>query len=343
MAGRSNQNAAVDVRRGGSVVGRVLSAVAARLRDWRFISRVLKWGGLAVALMFIVSTGFVLALFVYHGSDPRLANLTSVQNYRPPLVTRLLSAEGHLIGELFTERRTVVGLDRIPETLIQATVAAEDARFFKHKGMDKLGMLRAFIANLRAGRYVQGGSTITQQVVKTMFLSPRRTLKRKVQELILARRLEQSLTKREILAIYLNQVYYGHGRYGVEEASRFYFGKSVQRLNLSEASVLAGLPQNPGNLSPLSNPKAAKKRQRYVLRRMVELGYVTEEKARNVAVAPIRVVPEESVSGRLPGDRGPGQGGTQETVRWKVTESARPDGGDQLQGERPAVGPAGRA
>lgn len=256
----------------------------------RVWGKVLKWGLVLSTLVLLAGAGALVGLFMYHGSDSQLTSLTRVKNYKPFVVTRILSSDGHLIAEVFTQRRTVVSMDKIPEVLIQATIAAEDARFFKHKGMDKLGMIRAFLANLRAGRYVQGGSTITQQLVKTLFLTPRRTLKRKVQELILARRIEQSLSKREILSIYLNQVYYGHGRYGVEEASRFLFGKGVHKLSLSDASILAGLPQNPENLSPIRNPRAAKRRQRYVLRRMAELGFISEEKAKEVEAEPIKVM-----------------------------------------------------
>ncbi len=256
----------------------------------RTVWRILKWGFVAGAGLVLGGIALLLGMFAYYGSDPNLPDVSRLRNWRPYQVTRLLSAEGHLIAEIYKERRTVVGRDKIPKLLIQATVAAEDARFFQHKGLDKFGMLRAFFANLRAGRYVQGGSTLTQQLVKTIFLSPRKTLKRKVQELILARRLEESFTKEEIITFYLNQVYYGHGRYGVQEAARFYFGKDVSKLTLGEAALLAGLVQSPEHLSPLRHPKAAKKRQRYVLRRMVELGFAGAEEARKAAAAPIRVV-----------------------------------------------------
>ncbi len=250
----------------------------------------LKWGLVASAGLVLAGIAVLLGMFAYYGSDRNLPDVSRLRNWQPYQVTRLLSAEGHLIAEIYKERRTVVSRDKIPKLLIQATVAAEDARFFQHKGLDKLGMLRAFFANLKAGHYVQGGSTLTQQLVKTIFLSPRKTLKRKIQELILARRLEKAFSKEEIITFYLNQVYYGHGRFGVQEAARFYFGKDVAGLSLGEAALLAGLVQSPERLSPLRHPRAAKKRQRYVLRRMVELGFVSAEDARKAAASPIRVV-----------------------------------------------------
>ena len=190
------------------------------------------------------------ALFLWYGREGVLP-LTDLRSYRPKQVTHVYSSDGSLIGEIFVERRTVVPFDKIPRVLINAVVAAEDAEFFSHKGLDYIGMLRSFLVNVRHGAYKQGGSTITQQVVKTFFLTPERTLKRKIQEVILARLVEQRLSKEEILYLYLNQIYYGHGRYGVEEASRFYFGKSVSELTTAEAALLAGLPQGPERLSPI--------------------------------------------------------------------------------------------
>ncbi len=257
---------------------------------WPKVGRIAMWSALGLGLALLAGVGVLVSLFAYYGSDPKLPNVSRLKNYHPYQVTRILSADGKLIGEIAKQRRTVVGREQIPDLLIKATVAAEDARFFEHEGLDKMGMLRALFANLRAGRYVQGGSTLTQQLVKTIFLSPKKTLRRKIQELILARRLEQAFSKEEIITFYLNQVYYGHGNYGVGEASRFYFGKEVSRIGLSEAAMLAGLVQGPERLSPLRHPKLAKQRQRYVLRRMTELGFITEKQAEKAAAAPIRVV-----------------------------------------------------
>lgn len=229
-------------------------------------------------------------LFYYYGSDPDLPRIGSAHDYRPKTTTRIFDRKHRLIGEVSAERRTVVPYERIPKLLVQGVVAAEDSEFFKHRGLDYFGMLRAFFANLRAGRFAQGGSTITQQVIKTLFLTPRRTIRRKMQEVILARRLENELRKEEILYLYLNQIYFGHRRYGVQEASRFYFGKDVEKLGLAECAMLAGLPQSPERLSPVKHPRRAKQRQSYVLGRMAANGFISAEVARKVESEPIRIV-----------------------------------------------------
>ncbi len=258
-------------------------------RKWRITALAIKIVGLVTAAGFLLGGGWLLGMFLVYGSDPDLPRIKGVKDYSPLQVTRVFSRDGRLIGEIFEERRTVVGLDKMPRHLINAAIAAEDSRFFEHKGLDKMGMVRAFLANLRAGKYVQGGSTITQQVVKTLFLSPERTMKRKVQELILARRLEQALTKEEILGIYLNQIYYGHGRYGVGEAARYFFNKDVSDLALEEAALLAGLPQSPAGLSPIRHPEAARKRRKYVLGRMAHMGFIEPAEAEKLSAEPIRL------------------------------------------------------
>ncbi|MDY0000521.1 MAG: PBP1A family penicillin-binding protein [Polyangia bacterium] len=256
----------------------------ARRRALRIGLRVSKWIGLFALLGALAGIGFLAALFAVYGADAELPDLRSLQRLKTKQVTRVLAADGHtLIGEIYDERRSLVPLERLPKVLVDAVVAAEDARFFEHEGLNLLGMMRAFFANLRAGRYAQGGSTITQQVVKTFLLSSERTLRRKVQEVILARRLEQTLTKEQILELYLNQIYFGHGRYGVQEASRFYFGKDVEKIGLAEASILAGLPQSPERLSPIKHPRRAKERQRYVLRQMVKTKKISSSEAERVS------------------------------------------------------------
>ncbi len=234
----------------------------------------------------------LVGLFAYYGSDPNLPKISKLDDFHAKQVTRILDRAGTPIGELGLEKRTVIPFAAIPKLLINAVVAAEDADYFNHEGIDYRGMLRAFIENVLRGRTAQGGSTITQQVVKTMLLSPERTMRRKVQEIILARQLSQKLSKEEVLALYLNQIYYGHGRYGCEEAARYFFGKSVRDVNLAEAALLAGLPQSPERLSPRKHPDAAKTRQRYVLGQMVERGYVDRKTADRVAAEPIRLAPE---------------------------------------------------
>jgi penicillin-binding protein 1A len=253
-------------------------------------ARVILWLMVLGLIGALVGTAALAGLFFFHGRDPSLPRMSSVRDYRPKMTTQIFDRHRILVGEISAERRTVVPYGRIPKLLVRAVVASEDADFFKHRGLDYMGMLRAFFANLRAGRFAQGGSTITQQVVKTFFLTPERTIKRKVQEVILARRLESELSKQEILYLYLNQIYLGHGRYGVQEASRFYFGKDVDALVLGELALLAGLPQSPERLSPLKHPERAKRRQLYVLGQMVRAKYVSAADARRVGDRPIRVV-----------------------------------------------------
>jgi penicillin-binding protein 1A len=220
-------------------------------------------------------------------------------------------------------------------------VAAEDATFFEHRGVDYRGMLRAAVEDLLRGRFAQGGSTITQQVIKQLLLTPEKTVRRKVQEIILARRISEHLTKEEVLTIYLNHSYFGHGRYGCEEAARFYFGKSVSDIDAAEAALLAGIVQRPERLSPHKHPEAAKRRQSYVLGQMSRLGFLDHATAEKLVRAPIVVVPEsaakpgfapEAVSEviRLLSERAREKGGgttsgltVRTTIDWRLQDLAR--------------------
>lgn len=217
-----------------------------------------------------------------------LPRLRRPEDYRPLRAVEVLSADGRLVGEIYRERRYPVPLERIPPVVVEAFLAAEDARFFEHSGVDLRGVLRALWKDLLAGRVVQGGSTITQQVARC-FLGRQRTLRRKLRETILARDLERHLTKRQILNIYLNQIYLGEGAYGVEAAARTYFGKHVEDLNLAEAAMLAGLTPAPSRYSPFRHPEEAKARQRYVLRRMVEEGFIRADEAEVALEMPLRL------------------------------------------------------
>ncbi len=258
-------------------------------RGWK---RALRIAATIGTLGLFAAIAAVVGLFSYYGSDPTLPNLSRLDSYRPKQVTRILDRNGAPIGELGSEKRTVVPYDAIPKLLVDAVVSAEDADYFQHGGLNYRGMVRAFLEDLLRGRRAQGGSSITQQVVKNLVLSPERTMRRKVQEIILARQLSEKLSKEEVLALYLNQIYYGHGRYGCEEAARYYFGKSVRDINLAEAALLAGLPQSPERLSPRRHPDAAKTRQRYVLGQMAQHGYIDDATADRVAAAPIRLARE---------------------------------------------------
>ena len=235
----------------------------------------LKWGAIIGLALGAVGAGTLAMLFWIWGNDPLLPTIEKLSDYRPPQTSRVLAGDGKtVIGEIFQERRTVVKFSQMPKVLVQALISAEDADFFRHEGIDYLGMVRALLVDLREGHTVQGASTITQQVVKNLVLTPERALKRKVQEIILARRLEHSLSKNDILTLYANQINFGFARYGVQEASHYYFGKDVSQLNVGEAAVLAGLPQGPEILSPRKpeNRERAKRRQIYVLQQMVANG-----------------------------------------------------------------------
>jgi len=221
------------------------------------------------ALGAVAAVGTAAGVLWWYARGIKELDEEGLRNYRPPQVTRILSRDGEVIGEIYTQRRTLIRYTDIPSHVESAFLAAEDADFYRHEGMDVLGMARALVVNIRAGEVRQGASTITQQVVKIFLLSPEQTLERKVQELVLARRLEQAFAKREILELYLNEIYLGHGRYGIEEAARFYFGKSVRDIDLGQAALLATLPKAPGRDSPIRNPEHAKKRQVWVLQQMV--------------------------------------------------------------------------
>jgi penicillin-binding protein 1A len=215
-----------------------------------------------VFLSSLAGVGLAFTLW-YFGRD--LPSAEALRNYQPAQTTRVVDRQGALIAEIFTERRTVVAMAKIPRVLVLSVLAAEDADFYHHGGMDLPSLVRILLKAVMRGKATQGGSTITQQVVKNLLLTPERTLSRKVRELILARKLEQELSKDEILFLYLNHINFGHGRYGVQEAAHFYFGKDVSRLDLSEASLIAGIPQSPTYLSPRSHPEAARRRQMFVL------------------------------------------------------------------------------
>ena len=205
-----------------------------------------------------------------------LPSLDALQTYQPSLVSRVYSDDRQVVGQFYVERRLLTPLVDVPQTLVQAVISVEDARFFEHPGLDIIGILRAGWTNLRRGGKVEGASTITQQLTRSLFLSPERTYGRKFKELILAYKMELVLSKEQILELYLNQIYFGQGAYGVAAAAQTYFGKSLAQLTLAESAFLAGLPKSPNNYSPYKNPDLAKKRQEHVLTRMQEAGFITD-------------------------------------------------------------------
>ncbi len=237
------------------------------------IRRFFRW--LVWILVFIVILGVFSVLGIYFYLSEDLPKISSLKDYHPPVITTVHSDDNRKIAEFYKERRIVVPLSKLPKMLLDAFIAAEDARFYQHKGIDVFSIIRAFFKNIEAGAIVQGGSTITQQVTKSFFLTPTRSYRRKIKEIILAYRIDKAFAKDEILFLYLNQIYLGHGAYGVEAAAENYFGKSAEELNLAECTMLAGLPQAPSRFSPFKRPERAKERQIYVLNRMVAEGYIT--------------------------------------------------------------------
>jgi penicillin-binding protein 1A len=231
-------------------------------------------------------------VFVCARAYRALPDLGAIDAWRPPLPTVVLDRHGRTVGELFAERRKLIEVEDLPEHVVQAFLASEDARFFEHAGVDPGALARAAWVNLRAGGEVrQGGSTITQQLAKTLFLAPERTLGRKLQDIALAFLIEERLPKPRILEIYLNQIYFGGGAYGVGAAAQVYYGKEAAELTISEAAMLAGLPRAPSAYSPLANPEAAEARRRWVLDRMRELGFLDEVLWRGAVAQPPRLRP----------------------------------------------------
>ncbi len=213
--------------------------------------------------------------------------IEEIKNYQPTAGTKVYADDDVLIGEFKVEKGIYVPLKKIPEHLIQAVVAVEDSRFWVHKGVDFIAIIRAVLKDILAGGIKEGASTITQQLAKNVFLSPEKTVVRKLKEAILAFRLEKNLTKEEILELYLNRVYFGHRAYGIEMASRRYFGKPISEIKLPEAALLSGLIKAPNSYSPYNNLDKAKDRQYVVLKRMVEEGYITKDQAEEAYKKPL--------------------------------------------------------
>jgi penicillin-binding protein 1A len=224
-----------------------------------------------------------------------LPRITSLMDYRPSIISRVYAEDQRVIAEFFKERRVVIPLNEVPPLLVKAFVAAEDSRFFQHQGVDPVGILRAALKNLEAGTIKQGGSTITQQVTRSFLLTPERSYIRKIKEIILSYRIEKAFSKDEILFLYLNQIYLGHGAYGVQAAAENYFGKPVKELSLAECAVLAGLPQAPTRYSPFRHPEQARARQVYVLNRMVEEGYISRAQANEALALKLDIKPRRNI------------------------------------------------
>jgi penicillin-binding protein 1A len=235
----------------------------------------------------------VAALWVFTILPRSLPSVTALETFQPLQGTKVYDDNDELITELHVERRIFVPLAHIPQSLRDAVIATEDRRFYYHWGVDPIGIARAVVQNYRRGRIVEGGSTITQQLTKVLFLTPDKSLERKLKEALLALELERRYSKDRILEMYLNQVYFGHGAYGVEAAARTYFGKSVSELNVRESALLAGLPRAPSSYSPFEHGDLAKARREVVLRRMVEFGALKEADAKRLARSDLGLIPPE--------------------------------------------------
>ncbi|MDP1607645.1 MAG: transglycosylase domain-containing protein, partial [Rhodocyclaceae bacterium] len=238
--------------------------------------------GAALAALALLGIALILAY-------PRLPSIDALTDYRPKIPLRVYTADGHLIGEFGEERRHFVRIQDVPETMKQAILAAEDERFYQHPGVDTLGILRAAYANFIGGGKRQGASTITMQVARNFFLSSEKTLTRKLYEAMLAFKIENSLSKDEILQIYINQIYLGQRAYGFSSAARIYFGKELKELSIAETAMLAGLPKAPSAYNPVANPKRAQLRQQYVLRRMQQLDYINAAQFAEARDQPLHV------------------------------------------------------
>jgi penicillin-binding protein 1A len=249
---------------------------------------------LPILLVFILAgaaAGITLGLVLV--ISPDLPQIHALESFEPGAATRIMSADGRLIAELYVEKRIPLPLEEIPADLRHAVVAVEDRRFHRHPGLDVIRNVGAIINDIRAGSMVEGASTITQQLARNLFLTPEKTLRRKLKEIFLALQIERRYTKEEILEMYLNQIYLGAGAYGVGAAAEIYFNKSVSELTLDEIALIAGLPQAPEGYSPYRHPERIIARRRRVLKAMVREGYVTSAQAAQAAEAPLKLTPRK--------------------------------------------------
>jgi penicillin-binding protein 1A len=239
--------------------------------------------GVAAALVVALLVGVVMAV-----AYPQLPNVTELADYRPKLPLRIYSAEGQLLGEFGEERRKLTPINEIPKVMKDAVLSIEDARFYQHGGVDYLGLLRAVVANIGHNKS-QGASTITMQVARNVYLSSEKTYTRKIFEVLLTYKLENALSKDQILEIYMNQIYLGNRSYGFASAAETYFGKSLKDITVAEAAMLAGLPKAPSAYNPFVNPKRARVRQLYIIERMLDNGFITQAQAEQARQEPMTV------------------------------------------------------
>lgn len=233
----------------------------------------------AFPLLLVASTAVIAVTLIAFAAVlvyPTLPSLEALTDYQPKVPLRIYSVEGKLLGEFGEERRAVITIEQVPQRMIDAILAAEDERFYQHRGVDYMGVARAALSNFVSGGVRQGASTITMQVARNFFLTKEKTVTRKFNEMLLAFKIEASLSKDQILQLYINQIYLGQRAYGFAAAAQIYFGKPLDKLSIAEYAMLAGLPKAPSRFNPIVNPKRAHLRQQYVLRRMHELGTITD-------------------------------------------------------------------
>jgi penicillin-binding protein 1A len=240
-------------------------------RLWRWTKGLLKLGLLGLVLLAAVMGG----TWAWFSRD--LPSVEELRTWRPPQVTKVNCRDGSVCAEFYLQRRTWVDVTTLPKHVRESFLAAEDADFYSHQGLDYAGILRSAVKNLKPGGMKSGASTISQQACRLLLLTQERTLSRKIREWILTPRMEQALGKDQVLNLYVNTIYFGHNRYGVEEAALFYFGKHARDLSLGEAAVLAGTVQLPHRINPVTNIVKAKKRQRYVLNQLASHGFVAQD------------------------------------------------------------------
>lgn len=271
----------------GGLPGRPDEGAAPRRRKRRRMRRVFRLIFLTVLAVLVLAAGAnlqILRIYLRELPAPQ-----ALERYRPMLISRLYSSDHVLIGEYVRQRRKLVAIDEVPENLVNAIIAREDKYYRSHFGLDPVGIARAFVENIKARRIKQGGSTLTQQLVKNLTNQRERALERKIKEALLALKVEREYSKQEIMEMYLNQIYCGHGCYGVGSAANLYFGKEVKDLSLNECAMLAGLIQRPERHSPFRNPERARVRRLSVLRRMKEDGYIAEAQFQQASAQSLRL------------------------------------------------------
>ncbi|MGD8540385.1 MAG: transglycosylase domain-containing protein, partial [Candidatus Aminicenantes bacterium] len=249
-------------------------------------------------VVWILCVLFILALGVIVGSYKailqNLPSISDLEEFEPNIITNIYSDDGEVIGEYAIEKRIEIAYEDIPEILINAIIATEDPRFYGHKGIDFLGMLRALKEDVKlilTPRRLHGGSTISQQLARELFLHRRQTIRRKIKEVLLSLQIEQNYSKEEILTLYCNQFNLGHGAYGVEAASRLYFGKPVSEITLEEAALITGIFRGPSVYSPYRNPEGTLRRRNHVINRLMDEKYITKEEGEAAKQTPMNVLP----------------------------------------------------